>query len=108
YQQVGVFAEASHYKQVKAKSLKGLAEIDRLQGQLEAALPRHRQAILLLEEIGAKCDLADAHYQLGLTVHQLDRQQQALDHFAQATRLFRDIGAPRQVERVEGSASVSQ
>jgi tetratricopeptide (TPR) repeat protein len=100
YRQAIRFAEDSHYLQVKAKILSGMAEIDRLQGELDAALPRHRQAIALLEEIGAKCDLADAHYQFGLTLCHRGDDRQASDHFAQAVQLFTDIQAPQQVERV--------
>ena len=65
YQRAIAFAEESHYLQVKAKALSGLAECDRRQSDLDIALPRHREAIRLLEEIGAKCDLAEAHYQIG-------------------------------------------
>ena len=106
YQQAIDFAEESHYLQIKAKTLTGLAEIDRLQGNLEAALGYHHQAIMLLDEIGAKCDLADAYYQLGQTTCQLGNGDQASTYFTKATQLFTEIGAPRQVARVKSSQSL--
>jgi tetratricopeptide (TPR) repeat protein len=61
------YAEETHYTQVKAKALSGIAELYRVRGEFETALSHHLKAIELLEEIGANPDLAEAYYQLGLT-----------------------------------------
>jgi tetratricopeptide (TPR) repeat protein len=94
------YAEESHYTQVKAKALYGLAECDRLQGKFDTALPLHREAIEILENIGAKCDLAEAYYQLGLTQQKIGNPE-SQENFTKAIELFNDIGAPKQVEKVE-------
>ncbi len=102
YQQAIAFAEASHYTQVKAKILNGLAEIDRHRCQFAQAVNYHQQAIALLEQIGAKCDLAEAHFQLGLTWQQCNQLQKSNENFQAAIALFTAISAPRQVEKVIG------
>jgi tetratricopeptide (TPR) repeat protein len=96
------FAETSHYTQVKAKSLSGLAQIYHRQSQFETALTYHSSAIELLEQIGAKCDLAVAYFQQGLTYQQLQSplSQQA---FNLAIDIFTQMQAPKQVERVSKS-----
>ena len=98
------YAEESHYSQVKAKALYSLAECDRLQGKFDTALPLHREAIEILENIGAKCDLAEAYYQLGLTQQKMGNtqaSQESQENFSKAIELFNDIGAPKQVEKVK-------
>lgn len=94
------FAEDTHYTQVKAKALYGLAELYREQEDFEAALSNHLEAIKLLEKIGAKCDLAEAYYQLGLTYQKRSDAQKSQENFDEAIRLFREMGAPKQVEKV--------
>ncbi len=69
------FAEESHYTQVKAKSLNGLAEIYRVNQEFELALENQLAAIELLDKIGAKCDLAEAYFQLGLTYKSMGHRE---------------------------------
>ena len=103
YERAIAYVESGHYRQVRANALSGLAEVYRLQGNDQAAFPRHNEAIEILEDIGARCDLAEAHCQLGLTLLKFgDDGSQALEHFAQSLQLFTDIGASRQVDRVRG------
>ncbi|NET37077.1 MAG: tetratricopeptide repeat protein [Cyanothece sp. SIO1E1] len=104
YQRAIAFAEASHYTQVKAKVLTGLAELYRKQGALETALSNHTQAIELLEQIGAKCDLAEAYFQLGLTYRALGEYKPKQSSFERATQLFTEMEAPKQVEKVSNQA----
>ena len=109
YQQAIAFAEASHYLQVKANALKGMAELDRQQGQFEQAIARHQESIELLEAIGATCDLADALFQLGITCSLWQAaQRQTPPHLPspqelcdRAIHLFEAIQAPKQVDRVQ-------
>jgi tetratricopeptide (TPR) repeat protein len=93
------FSEASHYTQVKAKTLTGLAIMQRHQGQYSEAISLHDQAVNLLETIGAKCDLAEAYYQYGVTYRAAgdDRSEAYLQ---KAIALFSAMNAPRQVEKV--------
>lgn len=101
-----VAAEDSHYIQIRAKALSGLAQLERLQHHWDQAIELHQQAIALLAELGANCDLADAHYQLALTYQAVQSQPHQQQHFQAAMQLFQAIPAPLQVARVE-SASAS-
>ncbi|BAY09416.1 NB-ARC domain-containing protein [Calothrix sp. NIES-2098] len=100
FHQVLNFAEASHYMQVKAKTLNGLAEIYRQQADYQLALAHHTEAIELLDKIGAKCDLAEAYFQLGLTYQKLDKAGESQMYFHQAMQLFAEIKAPKQVAKI--------
>ncbi|MBD2301599.1 tetratricopeptide repeat protein [Nostoc sp. FACHB-190] len=106
FQQALTFAEAGHYMQVKAKTLNSLAEIYRQQTDYQLALINHTAAIELLEQIGAKCDLAEAYFQLGLTYQQLAKTDISQMYFQQAIQLFTEIQAPKQVEKIYKGWSV--
>ncbi|MEH2246564.1 tetratricopeptide repeat protein [Nostoc sp.] len=101
------FAEESHYMQVKAKTLNGLAEISRQQGDFALALANHTEAIELLDKIGAKCDLAEAYFQLGLTYQKMVKPDESQMNFNQAIQLFTEIKAPKQVEKISNCAGQS-
>lgn len=96
------FSQESHYPQVKAKALMGLAEVDRRQKNLDLASIKQLEAISILEEIGAKCDLAEAYYQLGLTQQQLGEIQSK--YFQKAIQLFTEIEAQKQIKKVQQAA----
>ncbi|BAY65320.1 hypothetical protein NIES22_54250 [Calothrix brevissima NIES-22] len=100
FHQVLTFAEASHYMQVKAKTLNGLAEIYRQQADYQLALEHHTEAIELFDKIGAKCDLAEAYFQLGLTDQKLAKDSASQIYFQQAIKLFTEINAPKQVAKI--------
>lgn len=95
------FAQESHYTQVKAKALTGLAELYRQQGEFETALSHHSESIEILNKIGAKCDLAEAYYQLGLTYQKIGETQNSQENFNKAIQLYHKIDAPKQVEKVQ-------
>ena len=94
------FAEKSHYTQVKGKTLNGLAQIHCLQSQFELALTYHNQAIELLDKIGAKCDLAIAYFQLGLTYRKMSQSEASQVALQRAIQLFSEMKAPKQIDRV--------
>ncbi|WP_067775621.1 tetratricopeptide repeat protein [Nostoc sp. NIES-3756] len=100
FHQALTFAEESHYMQVKAKTLNGLAEIQRQQADYQLALAHHTQTIELLDKIGAKCDLAEAYFQLGLTYEKFGNSHESQRYFQQAIHLFTEINAPRQVIKI--------
>lgn len=95
------YAEQSCYVQVKARALNGMAIIQREQEQLQAAFTNHLAARNLLEQIGAKADLAEVYYQLGLTQQQMNKFEESQVSFEMAIDLFTQMGAPRQVEKVK-------
>ena len=94
------FSQESHYTQIKAKSFIGIAAIYRQQNQFEQAEQYHQDAINLLEQIGAKCDLAEAYFQTGLTAKKASQIEKSKQYFDRAIQLFQQIEAPRQVEKV--------
>ncbi|MDQ2097207.1 MAG: tetratricopeptide repeat protein [Tychonema bourrellyi B0820] len=100
FRQAIAFAEKTHYTQVKAKALTGLAELYREQSDFTTARFHHSESIALLEKIGAKCDLAEAHYQFALTHQKMGDAEKSQTPFQEAIRLFTEMEAPKQVEKV--------
>lgn len=100
FQQALTVAEESHYMQVKAKTLNGLAEIHRHQADFELALANHTEAIELLDKIGAKCDLAEAYFKLALTYQKMAKLDESQMNFNRAIQLFTEIKAPKQVAKI--------
>lgn len=99
------FSQASHYTQIKAKALTGMGTIHRLADNIDSADAAHQQAIFLLDKIGAKCDLAEAYFQYALTLQQRDRFSDSNNYFARAIALFRQIEAPKQIEKISAVAN---
>ncbi|MEA5576542.1 tetratricopeptide repeat protein [Anabaena sp. UHCC 0451] len=95
------YSEESNYTQVKAKALTGLAELYRIQDDFKKALSHHSESIELLDKIGAKYDLAEAYYQLGLTYQKMGEIENSNTNFNEGIRLFNEMEAPKQVEKVE-------
>ncbi|MEO0374456.1 MAG: tetratricopeptide repeat protein [Cyanobacteria bacterium P01_A01_bin.17] len=104
FQQVLTHIESSSYTQIQAKTLIGLADINRKQGELTAALSQQQQALELLQTIGAQCDLAETWFQLGVTQQRQQRADQSQDSFEQAIALFTQMNAPQQVAKVTQQA----
>lgn len=101
FRQAIAFAEESHYTQVKGKALDGLAQLYRVKEEFTTALSHHLESIELLEKIGAKCDLAEAYYQLGLTYQKMSETENSQANFDKAIQLFSQMEAPKQVEKVQ-------
>ncbi|MBO1047248.1 MAG: tetratricopeptide repeat protein [Dolichospermum sp. DEX182a] len=95
------FSENYTFLQTKGKCLYCLAELYRIKNDFEKALPHHSESIKLLDKIGAKCDLAEAYYQLGLTYQKMGETETSHTNFNEAIRLFNEMEAPKQVEKVE-------
>jgi tetratricopeptide (TPR) repeat protein len=99
-------AEVGHYVQIKANALSGLGRLAGELGQVKVALTYHHQAIDLLNEVGAQCDLATAHLQLAITLSQGGEEAMAQSEYQTALGLFASIPAPQQVARVRHRAWV--
>ncbi|MEP0876832.1 tetratricopeptide repeat protein [Funiculus sociatus GB2-M2] len=54
----------------------------------------------MLDKIGAKCDLAEAYYQLALTYQQMGDAEKSQTNFQEAIQLFEEMETPKQVEKV--------
>jgi tetratricopeptide (TPR) repeat protein len=96
------YAEESHYPQVKAKALTGLAELYRVQNDLKKALTHHQESIAILERIDGKCDLAEAYFQQALTYQKMGDKANSEEYFHKAMYLWssQQMDAPKQIERV--------
>ncbi len=99
FQQTFQIATAGHYLQIQAKALTGLAMVARGQGSLDQALDHHQQAIALLQQIGAYCDLAEAYIQQGLTQQRCNSQVSGAS-WEQALQLYEKMKAPWQIDRI--------
>ena len=103
WQKAIAFSRSSHYTQIEAKSLVGLAKVERYNNNWQQANTYHQQAIQLLEQIGARCDLAAAYFQWGISL-QVNRQLvDARSCFDRAIKLYQQISAPKQVARIKNS-----
>jgi tetratricopeptide (TPR) repeat protein len=65
------------------------------------AIKLYNESIIINQEIGAKCDLAEANYQLALTYQKMGNFVQSQDFFQKAIQLFTEMEAPKQVEKVQ-------
>jgi tetratricopeptide (TPR) repeat protein len=100
WQKAIAFSQASHYTQIQAKSLIGLGSIERQIANFTLANTYHQQAIALLDKIAAKCDLAEAYLQYGITLQANYQITASQDYLNLAIALYQQIQAPKQVERV--------
>jgi tetratricopeptide (TPR) repeat protein len=95
------YAEQSHYAQVKASALNGLAMIDRDRSNFRGAIANHLAAQRLLERIEARGELAEVFYQLGLTYIKMNELAEGKTSLQRAIELFQAMRAPNQVKRVQ-------
>lgn len=100
YERAIEFADHGHYLQIKANAFSGVATINRLQGNLSDAIALHHECIQILEDIGARADLAQAYYQFSQTMTQSEQFDLARAHLSQASQIFSTMGALRQIERI--------
>ncbi|MGB3203256.1 MAG: NB-ARC domain-containing protein [Nodosilinea sp.] len=95
-------AEAGHYLQIKANALVGLGRLKSQQGDWAGAVEDCRSAIALLDEVGARGDLAAAYLQCALTLaHQPKLAADGEIFLYKAVELFQAIPAPQQVARAQ-------
>ena len=101
WQRAIAFSQSGHYTQIEAKSLIGLGNIERQAGLFEIAGSYHQQAVVMLEAIAAKCDLAEAYFQWGITLQNKRQIAKAKDSWFRAIALYQEIVAPKQVAKIE-------
>jgi tetratricopeptide (TPR) repeat protein len=95
------YATEHHYPQIRANALSGLAALCRDQEDLATAYAHHQESVEILEKIGTYGDLAEAYFQQGLTYQKMQHYAQAQASFNRAMQLFNEMGAPKQVEKVQ-------
>ena len=105
WQRAIAFSKSGHYTQIEAKSLIGLGNIERQAGNFDTAEAYHQQAVEMLEAITAKCDLAEAYFQWGITLQKSDRITEGENCFTLAIALYREIVAPKQIAKINRRTS---
>ncbi len=100
YEKAINYADKSNYRQVEAIALTGLGELERKHRNFTLALSHHEASIEILDYICAKCDLAEAYYQQGLTYQEMGETEKSEENFDKAIKRFEEIEAPKQVEKV--------
>jgi tetratricopeptide (TPR) repeat protein len=107
YEETIQLSETNHFTQIRAKALHGIAQLHREQLSFKAAIQHHLEAIHLLAKIGAKCDLAEAYCQLGITYQMMGDRAESIASMQQALQLFNTIQAPKQAAQVQQMLSQS-
>ncbi|MDJ0706949.1 MAG: AAA family ATPase [Leptolyngbyaceae cyanobacterium MO_188.B28] len=108
YKRAIKFSQDSRYTQVEGVALYGLAELLRDQNKFEDALSRNKVAVKLLAQIGTRCELAEAYYQLGLTYKAMSEVYEASSSFHKSIQIFNQIEAPRQSSKVREAMQIRQ
>ena len=103
WQRAIAFSQSGHYTQIKAKSLIGLGNIERFNNNYIQANIHHQQAVELLDKIAAKCDLAEAYFQWGVTLQSDRRLALSKACFQSAIAIYKQIPAPKQIERINNT-----
>lgn len=95
------YAIESGFYNVEGISLCGVGECNRLISDYQESLANLHKSIRRLTKIEARCDLAEAYFQIGLTYQAMGENDQAKKSKAKAIELFKQMEAPKQVERVK-------
>lgn len=95
------YCELNQFTSLKARAISCLASVYREQGELDTAILTHSEAITNMKKLSDKCNLAKAHYDLGLTYQKMGQAHHSQENFSQAIQFFREMQAPRQVEKVQ-------
>jgi tetratricopeptide (TPR) repeat protein len=97
------YSRGINFLQGAAVATMGIGEVYRTKSNFSKSLFNHDQAIHILQKINAKCDLAEAYYQLALTYQAMDDRPNSRLYFQKALTLWERIDAPKQIERVRQS-----
>jgi hypothetical protein len=68
---------------------------------LRGARPSTAQAVALAEPLGMRPLVAHCHLGLGKLYHRTDKREQAQEHLATATAMYREMGMTYWLEKVE-------
>jgi tetratricopeptide (TPR) repeat protein len=103
YQEVVNHSEKFQYLGPDAIALRHIGEVYMRKKNFSLAISSHIRAIDLFSKTGAFGDLAKTYYQLGLTYRENGEVEKSHESFQEAIRLFGEMEAPKQVERVRQS-----
>ena len=96
-------ARAHHYRGQEAWTLRLLGEIDAQGGpaKVEDSEAHYRRAIDLAESLGMRPLVAHCHLGLGKLYRQTTQREQAREHFATATTMYREMDMRFWLEQAE-------
>lgn len=100
YQDTLLFAQDQQFTHIVANAYHGLAQVNRLRQRYDEAMHQHDLAIDRLQQITAKCDLADAYLERGITARELGKINASQTDFAHAIELIQVIQAPERLKRL--------
>lgn len=101
-------SKQSYHLQAMGFSLNGTGEIFLKENRVEQAIEEHEKARKIFSQIGANFDMAETYYYLGLSYQKLGVSEKSQENFDEAIRLFREMEAPKQVEKVRREMESSQ
>lgn len=103
YQQAVEYSVKINFIQLQAIVLVGMASHCRQERSFCKAHKLLSEARNLLDEIGAKRNLAETYYQIGLVYQDEGKVELSKTNFQESIKLFTEMKAPKQVERVKQS-----
>lgn len=103
YKKLEIHSNQFFNLQAKGYIFNGLGRIYLKENNVEESIRNHHQANDFFQNIGAKFDTAETYRYLGLTYQVMDEVEKSHESFQEAIRLFTEMEAPRQVERVRRS-----
>ncbi len=95
------YCQLNQFTSLEARAISCLACLYREQGEFTIAIAKHLEAIATMTKLFDKCNLAKAYYDLGLTYQRMGEVNMSGENFHQAIKLFNEMQAPKQVEKVQ-------
>ena len=102
------FAQESNYAELEGRALYNFAELYREKGDFEKAIENNLKALELMNKFENKHALAETYLQLGLTYQVMNKIGKSSKSFQEAIRIFTEMEAPKQVERVRRSIETTK
>ncbi len=97
YQDTLQFAQSQQFTHIVAKATHGMAQVNRIRQRYDEALQQHAIAIDRLQQITARCDLAEAYIQRAITHRDMANPIASQADFAEAIKLLKAIDAPHRL-----------
>lgn len=103
YEKALCIAKDNYFPVIEIQVLLGMAAIFQEKKEFETAILYHSLVAESMNRVKAKCEFAEAQYQIGLTYQAMGETKKSDESFQEAIRLFSEMEAPKQVERVRRS-----
>jgi len=97
YERAINYSNESAFIQVQAIANYGVGEVYRKTNNYQSSVNILNKSVFALNHLGAKADLAEAYFQLGLTYQAMGEHNQAEEHKVKALEFFAKMEAPKQI-----------